>query len=261
MKTFHLQRRALLLGLLGAAIPGLAGAQKQAAESSSTSLLRRMFMEADNSRFSPESYSFEDSEMCVVSAEATEGPYYIEDPSLLRSDIREDREGAPLEVVLRIVKADGCRPVAGAAVDIWHCDAQGAYSGYTAYEPLVRSRSRGHAKPSDGETFLRGRQVADESGMVRFRTIYPGWYRSRTQHIHARVFLRERVAATIQLYFPDQLNREIALRKPYNRRPPAPYHNRNDFVIGGSGGADGSWLKMTASGDGYRGTLTVGIRA
>lgn len=254
MKTFHLQRRALLLGLLGAAVPGLAGAQERAAES----LLKRMFVKADNSRFSPESYSFEDSEMCVVSAEATEGPYYIEDPSLLRSDIREDREGAPLEVVLRIVRADGCRPDAGAAVDIWHCDAQGAYSGY---DPLVRRSGRGRAEPSDRETFLRGRQVTDESGMVRFRTIYPGWYRSRTQHIHARVLLRERVAATIQLYFPDRLNREVALRKPYNRRPPAPYHNRNDFVIGRSGGADGSWLKMTASGDGYRGTLTVGIRA
>ena len=175
-----------------------------------------------------------------------EGPFYVDDPVLMRSDIREDREGLPLEVVLRIVEADGCTPIAGAAVDLWHCDALGFYSHYTAYDPNVWPSGR--ANPSDNETFLRGRQVSDEAGMVRFQTIYPGWYTPRVQHIHARIVLEQKVAATVQLYFPEKLNRAVALRKPYNQRPPSPYNNLNDFVISQSKGGDGSWAQDDRNG-------------
>lgn len=224
-----------------------------------TQILRGAYIAADNSTFDPLSHSFEDSDMCVVSAEAIEGPYYVEDASLVREDIREGKEGVPLEVVMKIVSADGCKPIRDAKVDIWHCDALGYYSRYTANDPLIWPGDPGHAKETDNETFLRGRQVSDTKGMVRFQTIYPGWYSPRTQHIHARIFLGEKVGATVQLYFPERLNREVCFQHPYDQRSPSPFNNQNDSVIARSEGAAGSWLKMTKQGKGYKGTLTIGV--
>ena len=65
--------------------------------------------------------------------EQTEGPYYV-DTGLNRSDIREEREGVPLELTFNVSRVDegdisACGPLAGAVVDIWHCDALGEYSG------------------------------------------------------------------------------------------------------------------------------------
>ena len=66
---------------------------------------------------------------CVLTPELEEGPYYF-DPKLQRSDIREGHGGAPLRLILQIVDAGDCAPLAGARVDVWHCDAHGFYSGY-----------------------------------------------------------------------------------------------------------------------------------
>jgi len=73
------------------------------------------------------------STTCVVRPEQTEGPYYV-DTGLERSDIREEREGVPLELTFNVSRVDqgdasACGPLAGALVDVWHCDAAGEYSG------------------------------------------------------------------------------------------------------------------------------------
>jgi hypothetical protein len=71
---------------------------------------------------------------CVVRPEQTEGPYYV-NMGLARSDIREGREGVPLELTFNVSRLDqgdapARGPLAGAAVvDVWHCDALGEYSG------------------------------------------------------------------------------------------------------------------------------------
>src|SRR5215208_2825045 len=95
---------------------------------------------------------------CVVRPEQTEGPYYV-DVGLDRSDIREDREGVPLDLTFNVYRVDegdisACGPLAGALIDIWHCDAQGQYSG-------VEDNTEGFS--TQGETFLRGYQVTDEN--------------------------------------------------------------------------------------------------
>src|SRR3972149_6977430 len=72
---------------------------------------------------------------CVVRPGQTEGPYFV-DEKLNRSDIRSDpsdgsvKEGVPLQLTLRVHQISGtdCTPLAGAMVDIWHCDALGVYS-------------------------------------------------------------------------------------------------------------------------------------
>ena len=68
---------------------------------------------------------------CVLTPEVTEGPYYI-NTDLVRSDVIEGKPGTPVELAITVLDADTCSPVRDAAVDIWHCDAGGIYSGFQA---------------------------------------------------------------------------------------------------------------------------------
>jgi protocatechuate 3,4-dioxygenase beta subunit len=148
--------------------------------------------------------------VCAIMPEAEEGPFYL-DPELERSDISEGREGVPLIVRLQVVDQQ-CRPLAGKRVDIWHCDAQGLYSGYPG-------QGDGRDVDTSGQKFLRGIQHSDANGVVAFATIYPGWYRGRTTHIHFKAFLDDRSAVTGQMFFPDDLSEHIFTTvAPYNDR-------------------------------------------
>lgn len=135
---------------------------------------------------------------CLLTPQAIEGPFYT-DPKLVRADITEGRPGVPLRIRLRVIEAGPCTAVQGARVDIWHCDAQGLYSGYPG---------QGDSRTIDttGQTFLRGTQVTDSSGWASFETLYPGWYAGRATHIHVKVFLDARTVLIGQIYFPDALN-------------------------------------------------------
>jgi protocatechuate 3,4-dioxygenase beta subunit len=146
--------------------------------------------------------------VCTIMPEVTEGPFYL-DSSLVRRNITEGKQGVPLKVRLQVVD-QRCTPIPGARVDIWHCDAEGAYSGYPG-------------QPGDldttGQTFLRGTQMADGGGVAEFSTIYPGWYPGRTPHIHFKAFPDERQVLTGQMFFPDEQSRQIySTVPPYDRR-------------------------------------------
>ena len=139
------------------------------------------------------------ADVCVLTPEVTEGPYYF-DPELERADITEGTQtGVATTVKLQIVDGS-CQPVEGARVDIWHCNAEGLYSGYANQTGGV---------DTSGQTFLRGTLFAGANGIVEFQTIYPGWYAGRTTHIHFKVFLDERTVLTGQLFFPDALSQFI----------------------------------------------------
>ena len=136
--------------------------------------------------------------VCLLTPETTAGPFYL-DPGLVRADITEGAPGAPLALVLQVVDAD-CRPIEGVRVDVWHCDAAGNYSGFAG---------QGSDGPRDtrGDTFLRGTQFADARGVVAYETIWPGWYRGRTPHVHYRVFLDERTLADQPAVLPRRRQR------------------------------------------------------
>jgi hypothetical protein len=79
-------------------------------------------------------FAFSSENACALTPELETGPFYI--PSeLVRQDIRESKPGVPLRLRIRVVDVTTCKPVKGAAVDIWHCDAAGVYSGYTSSNP------------------------------------------------------------------------------------------------------------------------------
>ena len=137
------------------------------------------------------------TDVCLLQPEVTEGPFYV-DPKLIRADITEGRPGLPMALRLQVVAAD-CTPMVGARVDVWHCDAAGAYSGV---------QNMGGADTT-GQTFMRGTQMTDASGVATFQTIFPGWYRGRTTHIHYKVILADTTVLTSQIFFDEAVNAAI----------------------------------------------------
>jgi protocatechuate 3,4-dioxygenase beta subunit len=180
---------------------------------------------------------------CVLAPEQTEGPYYLEGDKV-RRDVREGKAGVPLTLRTTVLDVSTCKPIKGAAVDIWHCDAGGTYSGFAQ-------------EGTTGLTFLRGIQRTDRNGLAVFKTIYPGWYQGRTVHIHVRVYIGGNVVHTGQLYFPDKLTDAVYKRAPYNRRPNRSTRNTSDSIF--RNGGSRSVLKLTKKGTGYVGRITMGI--
>jgi protocatechuate 3,4-dioxygenase beta subunit len=180
---------------------------------------------------------------CVLTPEMTEGPYYIAGEKL-RRNITEGRPGTRLDLRLRIVDATTCAPIEGAAVDIWHADAGGVYSGFGA--------------GASSRTFMRGIQRTDGTGLALFRTIYPGWYTGRTVHIHVKVHVGGNVVHTGQLFFSDTLTDAVYTRLPYSRRPNRDVRNAQDMIYR-SGGRQ-SLLTVKRQGVGYVGSIEMGVR-
>jgi protocatechuate 3,4-dioxygenase beta subunit len=71
---------------------------------------------------------------CTLFTEQEEGPYYVDDETL-RSNVTEGKLGVPIQLAVMLVDSRTCKPLSDAALDIWHCDATGVYSGFTAMNP------------------------------------------------------------------------------------------------------------------------------
>jgi protocatechuate 3,4-dioxygenase beta subunit len=194
---------------------------------------------------------------CVARPAQTEGPYFVEE-ALNRSDIRVDpsdgtvKPGTPLEVTLLIARLGraGCAPLAGARVDVWHSDHLGVYSDVT--DP---------GGSTVGRKFLRGYQLADGEGRVRFVTIYPGAYQGRTVHIHFKVRSpqgqRPGYEFTSQLYFDDALTDRVLAAPPYSARGRRATRNADDGLFR-RGGRE-LMLALAPRDGGYAGTFTVAL--
>jgi protocatechuate 3,4-dioxygenase beta subunit len=179
---------------------------------------------------------------CVLTPELTEGPYYI-DGEKVRRDIRDGHPGTHLTLRLTVLNASTCKPLKGAAVDIWHADAAGVYSGFGA--------------GAASRTFMRGVQRTDKNGLAVFTTVYPGWYQGRAVHVHVKVHVGGNVVHTGQLFFSDTLTEQVYKAKPYAARGNPDVTNANDsiFVNGGKR----SLLSVKKSGTGYVGSIAMGV--
>jgi protocatechuate 3,4-dioxygenase beta subunit len=205
-----------------------------------------------------------DAVRCVLSPEQTQGPYYVPREKV-RSNITEHKPGTRLEMRITVVDAATCKPIKDAAVDIWHCDAGGIYSGFIAASTGAAPGGGpgGGSGPTDKQTFLRGIQLTDSHGRVQFETIYPGWYRGRTVHIHVMVHLGTTVGHVVhtgQLYFQDTLTARVYRANPYKARAAQRDTFNNTDGIFANGGAQ-SMLTMKRDGHGgYIGSITLGVR-
>ena len=114
--------------------------------------------------------------------DGSNGPDVLEQSGIVRSDIRSSfgtasgtAQGVPMTLELTIQDlANGGTPFAGTAVYVWHCDREGRYSLYS--------------EGVTAENYLRGVQIADADGKVRFTSIFPACYTGRWPHIHFEVY-------------------------------------------------------------------------
>ncbi len=213
---------------------------------------------------------------CAVVPELTEGPYYI-DADSVRSDIREDREGTPLRLAIRVRDYPGCTPVANAVVDIWHCDATGNYSGFESGSTGGGGGPGGGGPhpgggpggggpgggggggntPSDTKRYLRGSQVTGADGVAQFVTIYPGWYQGRTVHVHVKVHVGNSQVVTSQLFFDEAVTRQVyASGGPYSGQGDQDTSNADDGIF-----AEANLLTPQKSADGYIAAINLDVRA
>lgn len=184
---------------------------------------------------------------CTVYPQETEGPFY-QDLDLLRSDIREDRTGTELQLEITVIRASDCTPLQQVVVDIWQCDADGVYSGFTGQLGGL---------DTTGMKWLRGTQITNADGIVNFITIYPGWYPGRTTHIHFKVHFTPTSESISQMYFPEDLTSEVYAVAPYLAHGPKDTTNDAD-AFAHAGGFPGL-LTIAPSTNGYAAKLTIAV--
>jgi len=219
---------------------------------------------------------------CTLTPTVTQGPYYF-DADKIRSDIREDRAGTRLRLAIKVQDSEACGPLTNAVVEIWHCDAAGLYSGAEAQSsgggggggaggggggtPPSGAPGGGQPTggtgggagqsvqdltPTDDKRYLRGAQVTNADGIVEFTTVWPGWYRGRTVHVHAMVHVSAARVLTTQFMFDEALNTEVFAAAPYATHTGRDTLNSNDSIFQSS-------MLMTVSkdGDGYLGVIVL----
>jgi protocatechuate 3,4-dioxygenase beta subunit len=199
---------------------------------------------------------------CVLTGALEEGPFFV-DEHLARSDVRSDpvtgavSVGVPLRLRFIVSRAESraCTPLTGASLDIWSCDALGAYSDVT-----------GMGLHTTGHKFLRGYQITDARGVAEFTTVYPGWYPGRTVHVHFKIRLSAGSARaydfTSQLFFDEAITDRVHALHPYAAKGKRPILNTADRVYTSLPAAERSALTLSVwpQDDGYMGLIEVGVR-
>ena len=223
---------------------------------------------------------------CVLTPELTEGPYYVAG-ELVRQAITEGKAGVPLTLRIAVSDLAACGPLANAAVDIWHCDAQGYYSGITGENPGGGGSATGAENAHT--TFLRGIQLTGADGTAEFQTIFPGWYAGRTVHIHMKVhvdgasaaassdasaaatptggetYQGGHVAHTGQLFFADDLQKAVFATAAYVRSSDNGHiYNESDNILGDHASEPGflvdiAYVDQSSIEKGLIGAIAVGV--
>ncbi|MGD7732158.1 intradiol ring-cleavage dioxygenase [Propionibacteriaceae bacterium G57] len=200
-------------------------------------------------------------------ADGSNGPDLLEQSGVVRSDIRSSfgtstntAAGVPMTLTLSLFdlsstgSSGGAAAMAGAAVYIWHCTADGKYSMYS--------------QGAENENYLRGVQVADSSGQVTFTSIFPGCYSGRWPHVHFEVYPDEasitdtaNLLATSQVALPQDVCELVYATDGYDGSAAnlAGVSLTSDNVFGEDAGEH---QLGTATGDvtsGYAVALSVGI--
>jgi protocatechuate 3,4-dioxygenase beta subunit len=194
---------------------------------------------------------------CTLTPVTTKGPYYF-DADKIRNDVREDRPGKRLQLVIRAMDSESCSAISNAIVEIWQCDASGLYSGAEvlsstgAVPPWDGPGERPDLVPQDDKRYLRGAQVTNRNGIVQFTTIWPGFYTGRTVHIHVMVHVNNSRVLTTQLMFDEAFNTEVFATPPYSAKTGRDTFNDNDQFF-----LPEMLMHVVKRGDGYLGAINL----
>lgn len=197
---------------------------------------------------------------CSATPSETEGPFPTKTPSsLVQTSIVGDRTGVHFTIKIFITnRNNGCAALAGAVVDIWHCDKDGNYSEYGGTQMQSTNYTSYH--------FLRGRQTTDANGLVQFTSIFPGWYSGRATHIHVHIYNSAGNSLLVtQIAFPESSDSAVALvnastANGYTKGLTGYTYNANDNVF--SDGYANELASVTGSvSAGYTLTHTINVSA
>ncbi|KAF2085347.1 aromatic compound dioxygenase [Saccharata proteae CBS 121410] len=182
---------------------------------------------------------FSGNNSCILAPETTQGPYYVTG-EYFRQDVTEDEVGVPLYMDIQVIDTNTCEPLSGVAMDFWHCNSTGVYSGIVA-------DSNGNADDTENinKTFLRGIQSTDADGDLQFVTIVPGHYTSRANHIHivahtagtwsllpnGTISGGTTAAHVGQLFFDQDLLYEVEATEPYSTNTQDWTMNSEDSIL------------------------------
>jgi len=203
--------------------------------------------------------------------EETAGPYpgdgsnganVLTESGVVRSDIRSSfgtgsatAEGVPMTLELTITDiAGGNTPFAGVAVYVWHCNRDGEYSLYSS--------------GLENENYLRGVQIADAAGKVRYTSIFPACYAGRWPHIHFEVYPDQagitdagNAIATSQVALPQDVCSTVYAQAGYQQSVSnlAGVTLASDNVFSDDSAAHQLATVSGNTTDGYTVALTVGV--
>lgn len=153
---------------------------------------------------------------CPPTPSATEGPFHTPGAPARSRIATPGTRGTPF-VLSGVVRDTRCRPVAGATVDVWQADGAGDYD-------------------NDGYR-LRGKVRTGPTGRWSIRTVVPGIYPGRTEHIHVKVSAPGGPVTTTQLFLPgargntaDAFFQPALLIRDLSRRS-SPWTGRYTFTV------------------------------
>ena len=180
---------------------------------------------------------FTGNNSCILTPETTEGPYWVQG-ELIRSDVTEDQEGVPLHLDIQVIDVNTCEPVPEVYLELWHYNSTGVYSGFVA-------SGNGNSNDSSNidKTFLRGITQADEDGVVKFDTLFPGHYTGRATHIHVmthtldatvnanNTLTGKSVSHVGQMFFDQDLISTVDAVAPYSDNTQTLTTNAEDSIL------------------------------
>lgn len=155
--------------------------------------------------------------------------------------MRDNEPGVPLYVDIQLIDTNTCAPLSGAALDFWHCNSTGVYSG-------VSAAGNGGSDADDSNldaTFNRGIQETSSDGVAQFITTFPGHYMGRATHIHIMshspgkwtklenntITGNTQNSHVGQLFFDSSLIDEVEKLAPYNTNTQPLTTNAEDFIM------------------------------
>lgn len=159
----------------------------------------------------------------------------------------EDQPGVPLVMDIGVLDMATCEPLTNVMVSLWHANATGSYSSFTALDPNLEfgdllttlNMTRDQVEygvtdlHTDNTTFLRGMYPTDSEGVMEMKTIFPGFYAGRSLHVHSQVYTdytlfpngtisSGNLVSTGQLYFDEALSAEMMALEPYANHTQTP---------------------------------------
>lgn len=170
----------------------------------------------------------------------------------------ESQAGVPLYLDIQVIDTNTCEPLPNVALDFWHCNATGVYSGVAA---------SGNGDSSDtsnlNATFLRGIQSTDSDGVVQFQSIAPGHYTGRANHIHILAHTEgtwsllenntitggETTAHVGQLFFDQDLISQFEAVEPYASNTQELLENSEDNILAGEADTIDPFVEYVLLGD------------